>query len=76
MARWSYLLVTSADFKKAIFGGEKSGTKSGMIGAKNGTKSYTARASTCSEEIAIDKGNHSGNFAFPGKSIELSADGV
>ena len=75
VAQRSYLLVTSADFQKAISGGEKSGTKSGTIGAKNGTKSCTARASTCSQEIAIEQGNHSRNITFPGKSIGLSADG-
>ena len=75
VAQRSYLLVTSADFQKASSGGEKSGTKSGTIGAKNGTKSCTAGASTCSQEIAIDQGNHSENIIFPGKSIGLLADG-
>lgn len=75
VAQRSYLLVTSDDFKKAIQGVEKSGTKGGTVKRKSGTMSGTASASTLSQNLAKTQAKQGSDGVFPGKCEEKQADG-
>ena len=83
VAKKSYLLVTDADFQKAIQKpepkeDEKSGTKSGTVNCESGTKSGTAGARTDSHQKEESLVNHRENSAFPAnyEASQMEAGGI